>query len=771
MANDPVGLNIPSMVVPTDRVAPSSVQLQAPQGTIQAPQGGNVDTSLTQQVADSTLSALISTAGGVAANLMQKRYQEQLLKGWAAGGTKQQFQAILAEETPITKIFGTGGYQAGARARQASANAILAHEQLRESIPRLVQSGGQLDDLIAEQSKVLDSLKTGDAETDTMLTQQVSESTAALAGTFTAERIKHMQLVNYNAGVASGSAAARLYQKTSEGTANGMDTNDAAAKSASVFLNALVKPEGMEQPAYEDMVTAVYMDSLGTRSWRALGAIEGSGLLPDDKLNTLLNTRASMERKATMDTLLTNEGGWFDRKLDIIEKATLDPTLSGDAVVAMARKVNEEWMASGMRHPIFSTEELESLQARSLSAILARRERDRARNEKLQDEAAKQQLTLKGIQEAWQQGSTKMVSGYMGLSTEQLHLAMANGDAASGVPGFLPLLRSTVPAEQMSGGRLFVRAVQQGEVNPYVADAFKRGLVYNGGVMTPAFEESVRMYSAMYNSLAASKEYDTSSGTPGALASEVHEVVARVLGDEKMATMLQTYYELASTGDKAGAFEKTFGAIPTADPKRQRLTAKSIANALPGKIRRLFGSPYAYNDAAMAEMSAKAANLGMSDPAIAADVILQRHENIGGHAVEKRSITQPSLAESVGFGGAAQEHFQDLYDEWYDEHVPKMSPKMKDYNIRMRADGDYELISATDPRGINSVPLRRKEFAAWVDAYSKRPMQERERSIRARKQAKAEMLKSAAEITAKAPKLIDVPVAPKTSQKQSRWGN
>lgn len=243
---------------------------------------------------DATFTALAQLGGDMLKPHIEAERQAAYMRGVQQASSKQAITEIVDEQPWYAKLFGSTSLVDGARAYTASTKASDMVSSIEADMPKLRHLDGAA--FAEHTSKLMNSLHTGDAPTDMMITQQ---SLAVLPHIMKAQAKANILYKKEVLGKELGNSidgTSNLFRATDESIRNGDGSREAQDLSEITPLvdKMLTKPDSMEQHDFDQVVGK-----------RIVGQVRGGNFalynyLERDKLQTLpVDIQLQIERAHT----------------------------------------------------------------------------------------------------------------------------------------------------------------------------------------------------------------------------------------------------------------------------------------------------------------------------------------------------------------------------------------------------------------------------------------------------------------------------------------
>lgn len=228
---------------------------------------------------DPTFSVLAKLGGELLKPHIEAERNASFFRGVQQAATNQAITEIVDEQPWYSKIFGSTSLVDGARAYTASKAATGAITSMEENIGELRKMSD--NDFSNHVGAVMSSLKTGDATTDMMVTQQFTSAVPAFMKARTKSHMRYQQEVfSEKAGANQDQAFDNLQVvMNNQRNGDGTRTDEEAMSAIALVDQALAKPTTVDQGEWDKIANDRIVGAVQRGNFTLFDHIERNGTL------------------------------------------------------------------------------------------------------------------------------------------------------------------------------------------------------------------------------------------------------------------------------------------------------------------------------------------------------------------------------------------------------------------------------------------------------------------------------------------------------------
>lgn len=287
--------------------------------------------------ADRTIEVITKLAGAALAPQLKEAQDRQTIMGIQKAMTGQAITEIVAEEPWFLKIFGPSASVQGARAYTAQATVAQWAANVEQQMPELAK---QSPEALREAALgAMEGLKTGDAQTDAVVTGEVMTQMAGLFKRHAKAHASYIQAESSSSQLRAWDNLGTLLQGRIAGRAKG-EVNEAEAEAAtSWLLTSLEAFPGQDPESYERNVVSFVGTQAAQGNFHVVNKLREAGIL---KGFTNPETRARLERElaASGRTALVKQA--MPSLAPSLADVYLDRQQTAEEMIAKLEAINEQ---------------------------------------------------------------------------------------------------------------------------------------------------------------------------------------------------------------------------------------------------------------------------------------------------------------------------------------------------------------------------------------------------------------------------------------------
>jgi hypothetical protein len=365
---------------------------------------------------------------------LQRRQQEEFIKGSIAQMGRQAGEEIKSSKGAFSKIFGQSSYVEGA-----------VHYRVQEAVNKWsTDTLGKADDLKRMNDRdlakyVSDSvtgLSSGDPYTDQMVTAAVFEQTGPVMQTIAKKRYVWQQ---EEASIAYGdnlSAAAGTFQQIAADAAKLSDPTDkdsaALVQATNNARASLMQPHGMDDETYKKSLQGAYRRAAESGNGYMVRLIKGAGFLNvlNDEDRTKMEDAELRYAKRASNSVLLGDPELAGRYTKLEAEARLAKL--GHSIPGGVNGLGDRWRAlnadikrvTGFDHDVFDADAIVGKQMSGLDSVISAEQRRQDRAWQVEDREDGQQFQ---IERDAAEDAAENTAATLGWAAGQVRTAVAGG--------------------------------------------------------------------------------------------------------------------------------------------------------------------------------------------------------------------------------------------------------------------------------------------------------------------------------------------------------